>query len=81
MPNWCDDGTRHPAAYMPRLCGRRLIRIESLCHPGQIEPSARCPFGGGTNMGTGRMLDAIFIAAGLAFFVVATAYAYACDRL
>ena len=32
-------------------------------------------------MGDFRMLDAIFIAAGLAFFVVATLYTYACDRL
>jgi len=27
------------------------------------------------------MFDAVFIAAGLAFFVVATLYTYACDRL
>jgi len=27
------------------------------------------------------MLDAVFIAAGLAFFVVATMYTYACDLL
>jgi len=27
------------------------------------------------------MLDVIFIAAGLTFFVVATLYTYACDRL
>lgn len=63
--------------YAPCLQSASILYTSADKLPGD----ARCPLAAGTTWGFPGMLDAVFIAAGLAFFVVATLYTYACDLL
>jgi len=66
---------------MPRLCYGAAICLESIWPLRQIVRGRAARKAADATWRFSGMLDAIFIAAGLAFFVVATLYTYACDRL
>jgi hypothetical protein len=69
-----------PATSLSILYGRRLIYVnaQSRVATDAVCASSSAPTG---LQGDCKMLDALLVAAGVAFFAIAIAYVTACDRM